>query len=167
MAEKGTQLHEAYNAFLLRHRETLWHTCWQFAQHDRIRCENMVQEVWIALWLRFDQLDASKSEYEQRAWLKRVTRSVLVDLYRRTDPEPERLTPALINTLPDTYVNYAESIGDLLAILPDDERRLMKMRLDGFDAQSIADELGIQRNAVYVRVNRIITKLRKRHGTGL
>ena len=127
----------------------------------------MVQEVWIALWLKFDDLKTDVTEWEQRAWVKRVTRSVLVDLYRRSEPESERLTPVLINTIPDTCVDYAESIDDLMSSLSNDEERLMRMRLAGYDAQEIADEFKIERNAVYVRINRIITKLRRRYGTGL
>ena len=150
-----------------RHREAVWRVCWRYAKGDRARCENMVQEVWIALWLRFDELKTDVTEWEQRAWVKRITRSVLVDLYRRSEPESERLTPELINTLPDTCVNYAESIDDLMAALTDDEERMMRMRLEGYDAQEIADEFKMERNAVYVRINRIINKLRKRYGTGL
>ncbi len=150
-----------------RHREAVWRICWRYAKGDRARCENMVQEVWIALWLRFDELKTDVTEWEQRAWVKRITRSVLVDLYRRSEPEPERLTPALINTLPDTSVDYAESIDNLMVALTDDEEKMMRMRLEGYDAQEIADEFNMERNAVYVRINRIITKLRKRYGTGL
>ena len=166
MAHENTK-HEAYGAFMVQHREAVWRVCWQYAKGDRVRCENMVQEVWIALWLRFDELKTDVTEWEQRAWVKRITRSVLVDLYRRSDPEPERLTPMLINTLPDNRVNYAESIDDLMATLTDEEERMMRMRLEGYDAQEIADEFKMERNAIYVRINRIITKLRRRYGTGL
>lgn len=167
MAQHDTRQYEAYNAFLLRHREAVWQMCWKFAKGNRAACEDMVQEVWIALWLRFDQLKTDAPELMQRAWLKRVTQSVLVDLYRRAESEPERLTPALVNTLPDTHVDYAESIDDLMSSLSNDEERLMRMRLAGYDAQEIADEFKMERNAVYVRINRIITKLRRRYGTGL
>ncbi len=167
MAQHDTRQYEAYNDFLLRHREAVWQMCWKFAKGNRAACEDMVQEVWIALWLRFDQLKTNAPELMQRAWLKRVTQSVLVDLYRRSEPESERLTPVLINTIPDTCVDYAESIDDLMSTLSDDEERLLRMRLEGYDAQDIADEFKIERNAVYVRINRIITKLRRRYGTGL
>lgn len=99
-------------------------------------------------------------------WVKRVTRSVIVDLYRRAEPEAERLTPVLIPTMPDTTINLYKDIDDLLAMLPEEEERLMRMRLEGYDAQEIADAFDIDRNAVYQRVNRIMTKLRN-HGTGL
>lgn len=166
MAQPSSQRYEEYNAFLLRHREAVWQVCWRYAKGNRARCEDMVQEVWIALWLRFDQLNESYSEWQQRVWVKRVTKSVLVDLYRRSEPESEQLTPVLIQTMPDTTINLAEDIDDLLALLPEDEERLMRMRLEGYDAQKIADAFGIERNAVYQRVNRIMIKLRN-HGTGL
>ena len=161
------QRYDDYCAFIQRHRETVWRACYRFAKGNRMACEDMVQEVWISLWMKFDQLKTEASEREQRAWMKRITQSVLVDLYRRAEPESERLTPAIINMLPDSCVNYAESIDDLMAALTDDEERMMRMRLEGYDAQEIADEFKMERNAVYVRINRIITKLRRRYGTGL
>ena len=167
MEQHSRQRYEDYKSFMRRHQQTVWRVCYDFAHGDIPRCEDMVQEVWIALWLRFDQLKINAPELMQRAWLKRVTQSVLVDLYRRAESEPERLTPALVNTLPDTHVDYAESIDDLMSTLSDDEERLLRMRLEGYDAQEIADEFKMERNAVYVRINRIITKLRRRYGTGL
>ena len=167
MADRSRQQYDAYCAFIERHRETVWRICYRFAKGNRAACEDMVQEVWIALWLRFDQLKTNAPELMQRAWLKRITQSVLVVLYRRSGPDPERLTPTLFNTLPDSPVDYAESIDDLMSTLSSDEERMMRMRLEGYDAQEIADEFGMERNAVYVRINRIITKLQRRYGTGL
>ena len=95
--------------------------------------------------------------------VKRITRSVLVDLYRRSEPKAEQLTPVLIQTMPDTTINLAEDIDELLSMLPAKEERLMRMRLEGYDATEIADEFSINRNAVYQRVNKIMNKLRNRH----
>lgn len=146
-----------------RHREAVWHVCWKYAKGNRMKCEDMVQEVWIVLWLRFDELNEEYNEWQQRVWVKRITRSVLVDLYRRSEPKAEQLTPVLIQTMPDTTINLAEDIDELLAMLPAKEERLMRMRLEGYDATEIADEFGINRNAVYQRVNKIMNKLRNRH----
>ena len=167
MVEHSTKRYAEYNTFILRHREAVWHACWRFAKGNRAACEDMVQEVWIALWLKFDQLCTDYSERQQRAWVKRVTRSVLIDLYRRSEPEPDSLPALAAATLPSVAVSYADEIDDLMASLTADDERLMRMRLEGYDAQEIADAFGIKRNAVYQRVNRIITKLRKCHGTRL
>ena len=61
-----TSRHDAYCAFMRRHRSTVWRVCWRFARRGRgsrddrkARAEDLAQEVWIVLWLKFDQLDPS------------------------------------------------------------------------------------------------------------
>lgn len=153
-----------YEAFMQRHRKTVWRACCRFAHNDRELCRDMVQEVFLAMWLHYDQLSADANPWQQRAWVWRTTRSVLVDLYRRQEPESVPLDSIAEEQLADTAVDYSERIDDLMSGLGDEERRLMQMRLDGYDAAEIALALGINRNAVYQRVNRIINKLRKAYG---
>ena len=38
----------------------------------------MVQEVWIALWLRFDRLRENAPEAQKQVWIWRTARSVLI-----------------------------------------------------------------------------------------
>ena len=149
---------------MLRHRTTVWRTCSRFAHNDKERARDLVQEVYLALWLRFDQLGAGANQWQQRVWAWRTTRSVLVDLYRKHEPETVPLDA--IRDLPDlpASAEMAELVDDLMARLGDEERRLLQMRLDGYDAVEMAQALGIERNAVYQRVNRIIKKLRKEYG---
>lgn len=153
-----------YEAFMLRHRTTVWRTCSRFAHNDKERARDLVQEVYLALWLRFDQLGSGANQWQQRVWAWRTTRSVLVDLYRKHEPETVPLDA--IRDLPDlpASAEMAELVDDLMARLGDEERRLLQMRLDGYDAVEMAQALGIERNAVYQRVNRIIKKLRKEYG---
>lgn len=124
----------------------------------------MVQEVYLTLWLHYDQLNPKANEWQQRAWVWLTTRSVLIDLYRKQAPETVTLDSFSEEQNTDTSMNYYEHIDNLMDKLNDEERRLMQMRLDGYDANEIAQVLGIERNAVYQRVNRIIYKLRKAYG---
>ena len=160
---EGTR-YDHYCSLMERHRTTVWRACWRFAHGNPEWCKDMVQEVWIALWLRFDQLRVDANPLQQRAWVWRVARSVLVDLYRKHEPETVPLDA--IRDLPDlpASAEMAELVDDLMARLGDEERRLLQMRLDGYDAVEMAQALGIERNAVYQRVNRIIKKLRKEYG---
>lgn len=144
-----------------RHRKTVWHACCRFAHNDRELCRDMVQEVFLVMWLHYDQLNADANEWQQRAWVWRTTRSVLVNLYRKQEPASVSLDSIGEEQMADTSADYSERIEDLMSRLGDEERRLMQMRLDGYDANEIAQALGINRNAVYQRVNRIINKLRK------
>jgi RNA polymerase sigma factor (sigma-70 family) len=98
--------------------------------------------------------------------VRRVTRSALVDLYRREHPPLEPITTETEETVAAESRDVAERIDDLFSALNPDEQRLMRMRLDGYSAEEIADELEIEANAVYQRVNRIMNKLRK-YGTRL
>ena len=111
------------------------------------------------LWLKFDTM-AACSEWQQRVWVRKVARSVLVDLYRRETPPPDPITYEIEESLAAESNDVAERIDELFAILTPDEQRLMRMRLDGYNAEEIAAEFKIEKNAVYQRVNRIMNKLR-------
>ena len=160
MEQHSRQRYEDYKSFMRRHQATVWRVCYDFARGDIPRCEDMVQEVWIMLWLKFDTMN-SQSEWQQRVWVRRVTRSVLVDLYRREHPPLEPINATMEETVATESSDVAERIDDLFSALTPDEQRLMRMHLDGYSAKEIAGELEIEANAVYQRVNRIMNKLRK------
>ena len=112
------------------------------------------------LWLKFDTM-TGRSEWQQRVWVRRVTRSVLVDLYRKKRHELEPFTEEMAESVAIEDIDVAERIDDLFSALTPDEQRLMRMRLEGYSAEEIAAELKIEANAVYQRVNRIMNKMRK------
>ena len=160
-----------------RHQEAVWRVCYDFAHGDIPRCEDMVQEVWIMLWLKFDTMN-SQSEWQQRVWVRRVTRNVLVDLYRKKYPDLEPVTEEMAESVATEESDVAERIDNLFSVLTPDEQRLMRMRLEGYSAEEIAAGLKIEphpkgelstdesrtnaaKNAVYQRVNRIMNKLRQ------
>lgn len=153
-----------YEAFMLRHRDTVWRACCRFARNNKELARDLVQEVYLAIWLRYDQLDDGANAWKQRAWVWRTARSVLVDLYRKREPDTVPLDSLDEKQLADTTVDYARHINDMMGLLGDEERRLLQMRLDGYDAAEIAQALGIERNNVYQRMNRIINKLKKEYG---
>ncbi len=151
-----------YTAFMQLHRETVWGVCWRFAHGDRECCRDMVQEVYMALWLKFGQLRSDSNEWQQRAWVRKTSRSVLVDLYRRQEPELERLDGTAADTIAEPEAD--ETFEELMEHLGSVERQLVQLRLEGYEAEAIADKLGIEPNTVYQRFNRIVKKLRKAYG---
>ena len=164
MSDPHISRHDAYCEFMHSHRETVWRICWRYAGGDRERCRDMVQEVWIALWLRYDRLREDAPEAQKRVWIWRTARSVLVDLYRRQRICYEHLSDQQMSALTVTGVDYAECIEEMKEKLNEREQRLLQMRLDGYDVKEISSMLGIERNAVYQRVNRIINKLKLSYG---
>ncbi len=160
MEQHSRQRYEDYKSFMRRHQATVWRVCYDFARGDIPRCEDMVQEVWIMLWLKFDTM-TGRSEWQQRVWVRRVTRSVQVDLYRKKRPELEPITEEMKESVAIEDIDVAERIDDLFSALTPDEQHLMRMRLEGYSAEEIAAGLKIEPNAVYQRVNRIMNKLRQ------
>ncbi len=160
MEQHSRQRYEDYKSFMRRHQKTVWRVCYDYAHGDIPRCEDMVQEVWIMFWLKFDTM-TGRSEWQQRVCVRRVTRSVLVDLYRKKHPELEPVTEEMAETVFTEESDVAERIDDLFSALTPDEQHLMRMRLEGYSAEEIAARLKMEPNAVYQRVNRIMNKLRQ------
>ena len=105
-----------------RHRSTVWHVCWRFAhqsrgnQADRLaRAEDMAQEVWIMLWLKFDQLNPNCTERQQRRWLERLVKSVLIDLYRHESGDALSDATALSDE-PDLPEDKKPSLEEVLKV---------------------------------------------------
>ena len=94
MEQHSRQRYEDYKSFMRRHQKTVWRVCYDFAHGDIPRCEDMVQEAWIMLWLKFDTM-TGRSEWQQRVWVRRVTRSVLVDLGREVYFDSTIYLPAI------------------------------------------------------------------------
>ncbi len=172
-----TSRHDAYCAFMRRHRSTVWRVCWRFARRGhgnredrKARAEDLAQEVWIVLWPKFDQLDPSASEARQRRWLEKLTEAVILDLHRRHVGDPlsdaSDLSELSDSSDPSDKTALSDTLFDLLALLPSDEQQLMQLRFEGYDAQEIADRLAdtsgltLSRDAVYQRISRIMKKLR-------
>lgn len=150
-------LQQTYTELLRRHRPLIWTLCWARAHGDYERCRDLVQEVSLSLWEHYGRLRPKATALQERAWVLWHTRTVLDHLHRRPSPT---LVP-LPATLPAAEDGNTDQVDDLLASLGEDDRRLVQMRLDGYDADEIGRALGIKRDAVYQRLHRIIERLKK------
>lgn len=50
--------------------------------------------------------------------------------------------------------------------LQDEERRLVQLRLDGYNAKEIGEQTGLSGDAVYQKMHRIIEKLKQKYHAG-
>ena len=147
---------KAYTELLLRHRPLVWTLCWARSHGDFERCRDLVQDVSLSLWEHYGRLRPDAGPLQERAWVLWHTRSVLDHMHRRPSPT---LVP-LPDDLADEPDDTREAVDELLASLPDLDRRLVQLRLEGYDGEHIAKELGIRRDNVYQRLHRIIERLR-------
>lgn len=150
----------AYYKLLERYRPMVWRLCWRHARGDWDRCNDLVQEVSIALWEHFGQLRPNATPQEQRAWVRWQARSVL-DLQRRkqhlvTVP----FTDAMTETLVDEPESDKEKVAEVMELLTPEEQRLVRLQLCGYNVAEVAQIMHLTRDAVYQRMHRIIAKAR-------
>ena len=151
-----------FNELLKRHRPMVWRMCWISAHGNYERCRDLVQEVSIALWRHFGQLRPDATLQEERAWVRWQTRSVLDFQRRMQRPTPLPLTPGMADLqAADDILEQQEELEELMSTLNDDERRMLRLQLEGYRADEIAEAMGLKRDAVYQRLHRAVVKMRR------
>lgn len=153
---------EAYTALLKRHRPMLWRMCWLRAWGNWDRCCDLEQEVAIALWLHFDTLRPDATPEEERAWVRWQARNVIDHQLRKNRISTQLLTPEMAANIPaENEQELCEELDDLMSSLSPDEQRMMRLQLEGYRADEIAELMGLQRDAVYKRLQRSVLKMRR------
>lgn len=153
---------DSFNELLKRHRPMVWRMCWISAHGNYERCRDLVQEVSIALWRHFGRLRPDATLQEERAWVRWQTRSVLDFQRRMQRPTPLPLTPGMADMqAADDILEQQEELEELMSTLNDDERRMLRLQLEGYRADEIAEAMGLKRDAVYQRLHRVVGKMRR------
>ncbi|MBQ6741112.1 MAG: sigma-70 family RNA polymerase sigma factor [Bacteroidales bacterium] len=153
---------DPFDELLKRHRPMVWRMCWISAHGNYERCRDLVQEVSIALWRHFGQLRPDATLQEERAWVRWQTRSALDFQRRMQRPTPLPLTPGMADLqAADDILEQHEELEELMSTLNDDERRMLRLQLEGYRADEIAEAMGLKRDAVYQRLHRVVGKMRR------
>lgn len=147
-----------------RHRKRVWSMCWAYAGGDWECCRDLVQEVTLSLWQHYGKLRQGANAFEERAWVVWHTRTVLNHLHRKRRHVYIPLTPENAAALPCDNDSSRDLVDELLGSLSDADRQLVELRLKGYDASEIAEQMGIARDTVYQRLHRIVVKLRDKYG---
>jgi RNA polymerase sigma-70 factor (ECF subfamily) len=134
--------------------------------------EDVLQEVMLRIHRHSDEMD----EFEHLgAWVHQVTRSVVIDFYRRRAARPEQAagTPAELGDLtssaapeatpPDPLrTELAQCLRPLLARLPDTYREALELtEFQGLSQAAAAKRLGLSNSGMKARVQRARVQLRE------
>lgn len=152
---------DTYTSLLLRHRKLIWRLCRRYARHDADRCADLVQEVSIALWEHYGCLRPDAGPLQERFWVISQTRTLLRNLHRGDEPPMVRLTQEMADSLADERDKGNDLLEILIDSLTEEERRLLQLRFDGYNADEIAWRTGLSRDVVYQRLHRIVNKLKQ------
>jgi RNA polymerase sigma-70 factor (ECF subfamily) len=136
-------------------------------EHD---AEDVVQEIWLKLWDKRDQLGNIKS---MEAFAYRMTRNLCLDKIKRMKPTyfddreegsyrydeaDHRPDPQSRLELKDTV----ERVNQIIGHLPEQQQSLLQMRdVEGLEYEEIADITGLEINAIRVTISRARKKVRE------
>ena len=136
-------------------------------EHD---AEDVVQEIWLKLWDKREQLGNIKS---MEAFAYRITRNLCLDKIKLKKPKyfddreegaycydeaDQRPDPESSLELKDTV----ERVNQIIGRLPEQQKTLLQMRdVEGLEYEEIADITGLEINAIRVNISRARKKVRE------
>lgn len=136
-------------------------------EHD---AEDVVQEIWLKLWDKREQLENIKN---MEAFAYRMTRNLCLDKIKlkkpqyfddreegayRYDEADNRPDPESSLELKDTV----ERVNHIIDRLPEQQKSLLQMRdVEGLEYEEIADITGLEINAIRVNISRARKNVRE------
>ena len=147
---------------MLRHRGLLFSVCRRYSR-DGLAVDDLLQETTLALWNRRQQLFGIAPAPKQAAWTWRVARSTCIDLRRKKDNDTSPLPDGYDAPAEDTSLH--DALHELIALLPEPDRTIVTMHLEGYDYKEIGQRVGMTKNNIGIRLMRIKEKLREQWNT--
>jgi len=141
---------------LHRHRWLLFSLCRHYTRRG-LEVDDLLQEATVALWRDRERL-LSLSAVPQTALIWKIGRNAVIDCLRRvkeTEALPESYEVA------DEDRSLLRELHEQIALLTEPDRTIVRLQLQGFNYQEIADQVGMTEKNVSVRLVRIKEKLRK------
>ena len=120
--------------------------------------EDLLQEASVALWVKREVVLSLSTGPRQAALVWKIARNAVIDDLRRTP---------MNEALPESYEAASDDRGKVhelherIALLPEPDRTVVTMQLEGYSYDEIAEALGMTVKNVSVKLVRIKDKIRK------
>lgn len=153
------ELERNFIAFVEQHKLIIYKVCYVYAT-DKENLNDLYQEVVINLWKAYPRF---RGECRPSTWVYRIGLNTCISFIRKSKSRPE-IVPITINL--EAFVDEEDKTALLhelyrmINCLSQQERALILLWLEERSHQEIADIVGISRNNVAVRLNRIREKLK-------
>ena len=147
---------DPFEAMLHRHRGLLFSLCRHYSRQG-LEVDDLLQEATVALWRDHERL-LSLSGVPQAALIWKIGRNAVIDCLRRVK-ETEALPEGYEVAVEDR--SLVRELHEQIALLTEPDRTIVRLQLQGFNYQEIADQVGMTEKNVSVRLVRIKEKLRK------
>lgn len=157
---KATQQQEKeFISLVEAHKRIIYKVCYMYAS-DKDNLNDLYQEVVINLWKAFPRF---RGECETSTWVYRIGLNTCISFFRKSKSRPEVVPITMdLEAFADEEDQTARlnELYRMINSLNQLERALILLWLEERSYQEIAEIIGISRNNVAVKLNRIREKLK-------
>jgi RNA polymerase sigma-70 factor (ECF subfamily) len=171
---RGSARRAEFESLYRQHSREVWALAYARWMDSDLALD-ITQEAFLRLWKQWDARDDKEDIQNPRAWLLRVARNLAEDFakssFRRNGTQPPELLNGVRSSQPQPVeeLERQEQFAQLRAVLdelPPADREILALRyaLD-YDANTIAERLGVAVTAVHMRLSRARQRLAERLST--
>lgn len=141
---------------LHRYNGLLFTLCRHFSRKG-VEADDLLQDASVALWRDSERLLSLSAGPQQAALVWRISRNAMIDTIRRTRE---------LDSLSDEYDREADDrnlineLHERIELLDEPDRSIVKLQLEGYNYEEIAEMTGLTVKNVSVRLVRVKDKLR-------
>ena len=151
-----------FESLYLDHKDKIYRLCLGFVREKEL-AKDLFQEILIKIWRH---LESFKGESEISTWIYRIAYNTALTHTAKEKKKaihqtdfPENLDLAEPESFTQEKENQLNALYKAISSLPELDRIIATMLLEGTPYKSIAEISGISENYVAVKVNRIKTAL--------
>lgn len=147
---------DPFEILLHRYNGLLFTLCRHFSRKG-VEADDLLQDASVALWRDSERLLSLSAGPQQAALVWRISRNAMIDTLRRTRE---------LDTLSDEYDREADDrnlineLHERIELLDEPDRSIVKLQLEGYNYEEIAEMTGLTVKNVSVRLVRVKDKLR-------
>ena len=147
---------DPFEILLHRYNGLLFTLCRHFSRKG-VEADDLLQDASVALWRDSERLLSLSAGPQQAALVWRISRNAMIDTLRRTRE---------LDSLSDEYDSEADDrnlineLHERIELLDEPDRSIVKLQLEGYNYEEIAEMTGLTVKNVSVRLVRVKEKLR-------
>ena len=147
---------DPFEILLHRYNGLLFTLCRHFSRKG-VEADDLLQDASVALWRDSERLLSLSAGPQQAALVWRISRNAMIDTIRRTRE---------LDSLSDEYDREADDrnlineLHERIELLDEPDRSIVKLQLEGYNYEEIAEMTGLTVKNVSVRLVRVKDKLR-------
>lgn len=154
------ELEKQFVAFVVEYKQVIYKVCYIYTT-DSDSLNDLYQEVVINLWKSFSRF---RGECKPSTWVYRIALNSCISYFRQSNSRPQIIPITVdLESICVDEENKASQLRELyrmINMLGKLERALILLWLEERSYQEIADILGLSKNNVAVKLNRIKEKLK-------